>query len=82
MRSDNVKVYGRSKDNPDALLTLQEVSFLAGPEQLRSLAHFFLAQANSQESGLGRDHEHYLDSAGAIQGDVEVVVADPAVLST
>jgi hypothetical protein len=38
------------------------------------LAHFFLAQANSQESGRGRDHEHYLDSAGAIQGDVEVFV--------
>lgn len=74
-----MKVYGRSKDKPDILLTLQEVSFLAGPEQLRSLAHFFLAQANSQESGRGRDHEHYLDSAGAVQGDVEVVVADPAI---
>jgi len=77
-----VKVYGRSNDNPDVLLTLKEVSFLAGPEQLRSLAQFFLAQASSQESGLGRDHEHYLDSAGAIEGSVEVVVADPAILSS
>jgi len=74
-----VKVYGRSKGNPDTLLTLQEVSFLAGPDELRSLAHFFLAQASSQESGHGRDHEHYSDSAGAIPGHVEVVVADPAI---
>jgi hypothetical protein len=51
---------------------------MAGPEQLRSLAHFFLAQADKQESGYGRDHEHYLDSQGSIQGEVEVVVADPA----
>ena len=48
-----MKVYGRSADIPDKLLTLQEVSFLAGPEQLRSLARFFLAQAESQESGQG-----------------------------
>lgn len=73
-----MKVYGRSRENPGALLTLQEVSFMAGPEQLRSLAHFFLAQADKQESGYGRDHEHYLDSQGSIQGEVEVVVADPA----
>lgn len=42
-----MKVYGTSRENPDALLTLQEVSFMAGPEQLRSLAHFFLAQARA-----------------------------------
>jgi len=75
-----MKVYGRSKENPNVLLTLEEVSFLAGPEELRSLANFFLVQASSQESGSGRDHEHYLDSDGAIQGEVEVVVADPALL--
>lgn len=76
-----MKVYGRSKDAPDVLLNLEEVSFMAGPGQLRSLARFFSAQADSQESGLGRDHEHYLDSEDAIQGDVEVVVvADPAAL--
>ena len=60
---------------------LQEVSFVAGPEQLRSLAQFLLAQASGQELGWGRDHEHYLDSAEAIPGDVEIVVADPNVLS-
>lgn len=76
-----MKIFGRSSDVPDRLLTLEEVSFLAGPEQLRSLAAFFLAQATSQESGKGPDHAHYLDSAGAIQGDVEVVIADPAILS-
>jgi hypothetical protein len=76
-----MKVYGRSADIPDKLLTLQEVSFLAGPEQLRSLARFLLAQAESQESGQGGDHAHYSDSREAIPGNVEVVVADPAVLS-
>lgn len=76
-----MKVYGRSVDVPDKLLTLHEVSFLAGPEQLRSLARFFLAQAESHESGQGGDHAHYLDSAEAIPGSVEVVVADPAVFS-
>ena len=81
-RAKSVKVYGRSIDKPDTLLTLQEVSFLMGPEQLRSLANFFLAQAASQEFGLGRDHAHYLDSAGAIQGGVEVVVADPNVIQS
>ena len=51
-----MKVYGRSKETPGVLLTLEEVSFVAGPEQLRSLANFFLIQADSQESGNGRDH--------------------------
>lgn len=76
-----MKVYGRSADIPDRLLALQEVSFLAGPDQLRSLARFFLAQAESQESGKGGDHAHYSDSAEAIPGSVEIVVADPAVFS-
>lgn len=42
---------------------------------------YALAQAVIQESGQGRDHEHYSDSAGAIEGDVEVVIADPAVFT-
>jgi hypothetical protein len=48
-----MKVYGRSSDAPDKLLLMDEVSFLAGPEQLRSLARFFLAQAAVQESAQG-----------------------------
>jgi hypothetical protein len=64
---------------PDMLLKMDEVTFLAGPEQLRSLAQFFLSQADKQESGTGRDHEHYSDSPGAIDGDHEVIVADPKV---
>jgi hypothetical protein len=28
-----------------------------------------------------RRFEHYSDSAGAIEGDVEVVIADPAVIA-
>jgi hypothetical protein len=75
-----MKVFGRSKMAPDVLLTMDEVTFLAGPEQLRSLARFFLAQAEKQEGGTGRDHEHYSDSAGAIDGDHEVIVADPKIL--
>jgi len=72
-----VKIYGRSKMAPDLLLTMDEVTFLAGPEQLRSLAQFFLAQADKQASWQGRDHEHYLDTPGAMVGDHEVIVADP-----
>jgi len=56
---------------------MDEVSFLAGPEQLRSLARFFLAQAETQESARAADHAHYSDSPDAIPGEVEVVVADP-----
>jgi len=73
-----MKVFGRSHMAPDLLLVMDEVTFLAGPEQLRSLANFFLSQAERQESRTGRDHEHYSDSAGAIHGDHEVIVADPA----
>lgn len=72
-----MKVYGRSNMAPDTLLTMDEVTFLAGPEELRSLAHFFLEQADKQASGTGRDHEHYSDVPGAIDSDHEVVVADP-----
>lgn len=74
-----MKVFGRSKMAPDTLLKMDEVTFLAGPEQLRSLAQFFLSQADKQESGVGRDHEHYSDSPGAIDGDHEVIVADPKI---
>jgi len=75
---DSMKVYGRSSDAPDKLLLMDEVSFLAGPEQLRSLARFFLAQAETQESAQGADHAHYSDSRDAIPSEVEIVVADPA----
>lgn len=75
-----MKVFGRSAGVPDTLLLMDEVTFLAGPEQLRSLAHFFLSQADKQESGTGRDHDHYSDSPGAIDGDHEVIVADPKIL--
>ncbi|QDE41286.1 hypothetical protein FIV34_19850 [Luteibacter pinisoli] len=76
-----MKLFGRSKMAPDTLLTMDEVTFLAGPEQLRSLAQFFLSQAEKQEAGTGRDHEHYSDTPGAIDGDHEVIVADPKILS-
>lgn len=72
-----MKVYGRSKMAPDLLLTMDEVTFLAGPEQLRSLAKFFLAHADKQASGDGRDHEHYSDTPDAIVGGHEVIVAAP-----
>lgn len=72
-----MKVYGRSEMAPEVLLTMDEVTFLAGPEELRSLAHFFLTQAEKQASGSGRDHEHYSDAPGAIDGDHEIIVADP-----
>lgn len=75
-----MKIYGRSSMAPGMLLTMDEVTFLAGPEQLRSLAQFFLAQADKQESGTGRDHEHYSDTVGAINGEHEVIVADPKLL--
>ena len=76
-----MKVFGRSHMAPDLLLVMDEVTFLAGPEQLRSLANFFLSQAERQESGTGGDHAHYSDSNGAIDGDHEVIVADPKLLS-
>lgn len=76
-----MKVFGRSHMAPDLLLVMDEVTFLAGPEQLRSLANFFLLHAERQESGTGSDHEHYSDSNGAIDGDHEVIVADPKLLS-
>lgn len=77
-----MKVYGRSEAVPNTLLLMDEVTFLAGPDQLRSIARFLLAQADCQESGAGRDHEHYSDSPGAIDGDHEIIVADPKFLSS
>jgi hypothetical protein len=74
-----MKVFGRSEMAPDMLLTMDEVTFLAGPEELRSLARFFMSQADRQESGTGRDHEHYSDSPAAIDGDNDVIVADPRI---
>ena len=77
-----MKVYGRSDAVPDTLLLMDEVTFLAGPDQLRSLARFLLAQADHQESGTGRDHEHYSDSPGAMESEHEIIVADPNFLSS
>jgi len=41
------------------------------------VAGFLLAQANSQESGQGKDHAHFTDYSDVGPADVELVVVDP-----
>jgi len=58
-----MKIFGYDKDNNENLIELSEVSLIANPERLRSIATFLNKCANEIESqGSEWEHEHYSET--------------------
>ncbi|MET3653431.1 DUF6531 domain-containing protein [Dyella japonica] len=74
-------IYGRQEDITSPPLRLTEVSFVATPEELRSIAKFFTAQADALSEGKAFDHKHYLDFVGIDNEQEDIILVDPSSLT-
>lgn len=77
-----MKIYGRTTEHAEALNEMREVSIVASPDDLRSIADFLIAQADAMLKEDHFDHVHYSDYVRAEQEQVEIVVCNPSVLGT
>lgn len=72
-----MKLYGYTNMEPDKLVALTEVSFIADPAELRKLAGFLIDQAERFAAGDQQEHAHFSDFVGDREMNGDVIVCNP-----
>jgi hypothetical protein len=74
-----MKIYGYAISSPEKLEELKEISFMASPSELVTIADFFVKKAAAFERDKNLDHVHFSDFIGNRAADNEIVLCNPTI---
>lgn len=74
-----MKIYGYTVSSPEKLEELREISFVASPSELATIADFFVKKAAEFERDKNLEHVHFSDFIGNRAADNEIVLCNPGI---